>query len=328
MGDHIIGRADALARGASDAELQRLCRSGDWIRLHPGSYIPAPALARLDTYEQHRLLVYAVAAKSAPDAVISHQSAAVLHGIDLWNTPLDTVHLTRDRTRGGRRSPHRIVHASALPDGQVTLIDSIRVTTVARTVVDLARSLQYEAALVAGDYALHTLPVTPDELDAVAESAPTHPGHCRARRVLSILDGRSESVGESRSRALFVREQLPIPALQANLYAATGTHLGRVDFLFEDLGVVGEFDGKVKYGRLVPDGQTPADVLWAEKVREDAIRATGWQVARWTWEDLRTPGTVSGRIRGAIERARQSPPPTGWVVHTSFPRLPHQISPE
>lgn len=123
---------------------------------------------------------------------------------------------------------------------------------------------------------------------------------------------RSESVGESRSRALIIREQLPLPDLQATLVAASGTRLGRVDFLVD--GVVGEFDGRVKYGRLVPRGQVPADVLWREKQREDAIRDAGWQVVRWVWDELATPDVIVDRWMRAFARARNSPPPTGRVV--------------
>ncbi|PTR23448.1 hypothetical protein C8K36_10928 [Rhodococcus sp. OK519] len=192
-------------------------------------------------------------------------------------------------------------------------------TTVARTVADLARTLPFEQAVVAGDHALHAAGLTSEEMAAAADAIPSHAGRRRVHRVFEQLDGRSESVGESRSRVLMIREQLPMPDCQPNLYAAGGEHLGRVDFLFEDLGVVGEFDGRGKYGRLVPEGQVPADVVWAEKKREDAIRGAGWQVARWTWDDLEFPHLVVRRIYDAVDRARLSPPPSGQVGHTPKP---------
>jgi hypothetical protein len=60
---------------------------------------------------------------------------------------------------------------------------------------------------------------------------------------------------------------------------------------------VGEFDGKVKYGRLLEPGQDVGEVVYAEKLREDAIRDEGWQVVRWTWLDLRDFGPTAARIR-------------------------------
>lgn len=139
----------------------------------------------------------------------------------------------------------------------------------------------------------------------------------RVRRLLDLADGRSESVGESRSRALFVRDQLPLPDLQATLHSDGGIRLGRVDFLLD--GVVGEFDGRVKYGRLVSDGERPSDVLWAEKGREDAIRDAGRQVVRWTWDELTTPGVVADRVRRAVARAGRAEPPSGRVTRTPRP---------
>ncbi|ERN43983.1 hypothetical protein H849_20650 [Prescottella equi NBRC 101255 = C 7] len=225
---------------------------------------------------------------ASADAVLSHQSAAVVHGLDLWNTPLSVTHLTRNRPTGGRRTRHRHVHSAVLRPEEIADVDGLPVTTVGRTVADLARTLPFEQAVVAGDHALHAAGLTSEDVAAAANSLPPHAGRQRVHRILAQLDGRSESVGESRSRVLMLREQLPVPEWQPNLYSADGDHLGRVDFLFEECAVVGEFDGRGKYGRLVPDGQVPADVVWAEKVREDAIRDAGWQVA---WRG--GPGTSS-----------------------------------
>ncbi|MEN2509822.1 hypothetical protein [Gordonia polyisoprenivorans] len=50
--------------------------------------------------------------------------------------------------------------------------------------------------------------------------------------------------------------------------------------------VVGEFDGMIKYGRLRRPGESIADAVIREKLREDEIRDTGPRVVRWTWNDL------------------------------------------
>jgi len=59
---------------------------------------------------------------------------------------------------------------------------------------------------------------------------------------------------------------------------------------------VGEFDGLVKYGRLLEPGQVPADVLFAEKRREDAMRAQLRGLTRWTWSDIDTFQEVARRL--------------------------------
>ncbi|WFR73562.1 hypothetical protein P9209_08025 [Prescottella defluvii] len=293
MDAHIIRRGEALQRGAADHQLQRQCRTGTWRRLRPGRYAPRDEFDALGAYERHRLRAVETVLAASADAVLSHQSAAVIHGLDLWNTSLAVAHLTRDRRTGGRRTRHRHVHTATLHADEVTKIDGIPVTTVSRTVVDLARTLPFEQAVVAGDHALHSSALTSTTLAAAADVLPPRAGRQRVHRVLEQLDGRSESIGESRSRVMMIREQLPIPDCQPNLYAPDGRHLGRVDFLFEEFGVVGEFDGRATYSRLVPAGQAPADVVWAEKQREDGIRA---RAGRWC-----------------------APPPRGRVEHMPRP---------
>jgi hypothetical protein len=107
------------------------------------------------------------------------------------------------------------------------------------------------------------------------------PGCPAARRVVAFADRRSASVGESRSRVLIRRAGLPDPVRQWEVRSA-GRVLGRVDFAWPELRTVGEFDGMVKYGRLVRPGQTPAEVVVDEKRREDAIRDEDLRVLRWT----------------------------------------------
>lgn len=299
----IIRRPEALRRGAADWKIQHLCRNGSWHRLRRGAYMAADAFADLDARQRHLARATAVLEAASPDAVLSHQSAAVVHDLDLWNTPLTAVHLTRNRQGGGSRSALRHLHCTSMSEGESTIVHGLRVTTPARTVVDLMRTLPFEQAVVAADHALRTSLCSSEELAA------TDPRTSRRKvaSILGLLDCRSESVGESRSRVLMIREQLPIPDCQATLYSAAGKRLGRVDFLFPEHGVVGEFDGRSKYGRLVPDGQVPADVVWAEKLREDAIRNAGWEVVRWVWDELATPSLVVERIREAFGRSRSLP---------------------
>ena len=79
--------------------------------------------------------------------------------------------------------------------------------------------------------------------------------------------------------------------------------VGFTDFSWLSRHTVGEFDGRVKYGR---DGSTAGrDVLWREKLREDRLRARGLEIVRWTWADLDRPEEIDRRIRAAWARAAQ-----------------------
>ena len=104
------------------------------------------------------------------------------------------------------------------------------------------------------------------------------------------------SVGESRSRVAMARLGVAAPVLQWAVIGPGGVVLGRADFGWPEHGVAGEFDGFVKYGRLLRPGEVPADVVFAEKRREDAMRAVLRGVVRWTWDELATFLDVARRL--------------------------------
>jgi hypothetical protein len=96
---------------------------------------------------------------------------------------------------------------------------------------------------------------------------------------------------------------LPAPALQRVIGDANGEIIGRVDFVWEEHRTIGEFDGQGKYNELRGNGDSKADVVAAEKRREDRMRDAGWAIARWEWADLYADGVVRDRIVRAFRRA-------------------------
>ena len=145
----------------------------------------------------------------------------------------------------------------------------------------------------------------PVELGAAVVGGAGRNGIGRARIATGMLDIRSESPGESASRVIFQLHGLPAPDLQHEVRAADGTLVGRSDAAWPEFRTLGEFDGRTKYGRLLRPGQRTEDVVYAEKLREDALRELGWEVVRWTWADLRDPEALIRRIERAFERGRR-----------------------
>ncbi len=286
-------REHLLADGYSSDEVQRSVRNGALVVVRKGCYIARSALP--DTPEdRYAMRVRATGPALAPDAVISHVSAAVLFGLPLWGIRLERVHVTRDRRHGGRVRARLHVHSAHLHATEVAVLDGLAVTSVARTVVDLARSVPFEQAVVLADAALHRELVTRAQLGAVVERGARRSGTPTARRVLAFADGLSESPGESRSR---VRMRLcGIPAPQLQMPIATRLGVVHADFGWPRYRTVGEFDGLIKYGALLRPGEAPADVVVREKIREDAIRDEGWRVTRWTWGELEPFDGVAHRI--------------------------------
>ncbi|SEC34911.1 hypothetical protein [Rhodococcus koreensis] len=268
----MLRRQEALGRGYSDDEIRRLYTRGEWQRIGRGAYLSAAVCSALGDEERHRFLIDSTLHALSDDAVLSHQSAAVVYGLPLWRTALDRVHVTRNRRGGGRVKRRITVHCAPIGD-RVAVVDA-------------------ELALAARRHGI----------DA-------------ARRVVHFVSGHSESVGESRSRVMLARAGLAVPSQQGEVFDPGGRRVGRVDFHFDGI-VLGEFDGRVKYGRLLKPGQSPGDAVFAEKQREDALRDLGYQVVRWTWDDLESPSQAVDRVRRAIARAES---PRGWVVQAPLP---------
>jgi hypothetical protein len=297
--DQIKLTAELLAEGWSPAELERMARSGDVQRIRRGAYECAPAKS-VERREQHHRLIMATLRQTSVDAAVSHMSAAVLHQLPIWNNELARVHITRDRSGGGKVRRYVHLHVAPLPATDVCEIEGHRVTTLARTVLDLLRTLTMERSVPIGDAALR-VGLTLEDLAEVAGRCIGWRGMLQARRALNFLDARSESPGESYSRVLLDQIGMPAPIPQYEVWQR-GVLVGRADFGWEKFRTLGEFDGKQKYGMLLKPGQSVADAVFAEKRREDALRDLGWQIVRWIWQDLYHPEELRRRLERAFER--------------------------
>ncbi|CAA9308191.1 MAG: hypothetical protein AVDCRST_MAG61-1522 [uncultured Friedmanniella sp.] len=291
--------ADLLNEGYSHNELARSARHGELVRLRRGCYLHPDEVSE-DAALRHRQLVLATL-PLVGSGTLSHLSAAVVHDLPVWGDPLRLVHLTR--TSGtGRREGYLHLHVAPLRPDEVVRVDGLPVTDPARTVVDLARSLPLPQAVAAGDAALRE-GLAPAALAAALDDARGRPGVSAARRAVGWLDARSESAGESASRVVLHEVGLAPSTLQYEVLDPRGRLVGRSDFAWPEHRTLGEFDGRVKYGRLLRPGQTAEEALWAEKRREDALRDLGWQVVRWTWADLRRPDLLAERLHRAFRRS-------------------------
>ena len=297
----LLSRSQLRAVGYSDGELRQLLRTGELTAVRRGSYLrgapPDDAEAR-----------HAVAARAAldhlgPGAACSHVTAAVLHGLPVWRTSLQRVHLTRRCGRSGSRANARVhVHAAPLRPDETCVLSDMPVTSLDRTLIDLARTVPFEEAVVMADAALRgepsrREPVAPAALSEALARAARWRGARAAGRAIAFADGRSASVGESRSRVAISLAGLPAPVLQWKVTDHTGQLIGYTDFGWPQLRTVGEFDGRIKYGRLLRPGQDPGDAVFAEKRREDRLRDQGLEVVRWSWRDLASFTPIADTLR-------------------------------
>lgn len=286
---------EAVAAGYSPEQVQLMVRSGRWRWLRRGVYTTAErADAAVEPTARHLLHGAAVLAALGPGPVLSHGSAARLHGLVVPHGLEAEVRLTDvDQWRRGRG--YRVARAGLTPEER-TVVDGLPVTDGPRTLVDCARDWSLTAAVSALDAAIHARTVTRAQVrDAVLAGA-HRVGIGDAGRALHLADGRAESPLESRGRLAVLAAGLPCPELQVEVHAASGL-VGRLDAWFEEPALALEFDGLVKY--VTPyGGRTPAQVLWDEKRREDALRELGIRVVRITSEQLdEGAGALGGRLR-------------------------------
>jgi len=288
------------AAGYSPAQIRRLTRQGVLAPVNRGAYAHAALAAGTarDPAAEQALRVASVLAVGTPCAVGSHLSAAIIHGLDvLGPAPRRTLAVTHPPGTGsGAGRPGVRVHVAALPDGHVTVQGGVRVTTVARTVVDVARASSFRAGVVTADSALRAGKTSKAELQAVIADCRRWPGIVQAKLVAAFSDGRSESALESIARVAFGDHGLPAPELQVWVGGERAGVIGRADFFWRRHATIGEADGAVKY-------QDPARAV-AQLRRDASLRAAGFEVVHFTWQEIvHAPSQVAALIRAAFRRA-------------------------
>ena len=323
--------AQQAHRVISDRALRTAVARGTAIRLHRGVY----AVARDRSDRSDYCLRVAAAIAVRPGATASHESALALHGLSLptfggnWrDLPVRLI-----APHGERVSSASLrVSRRSLPDAHRSTTSWGPATSPARTAVDLARELPFAAGLLVADEAcaLALLAQHRPAIDFIAardwpgyrtvvanrwsdaqellrlveSEAPWQSGRSRVRRVAQWVDPAAESPGESVSRAHLVAAGLPRPQLGLRVAGDDG-QVFYADLAWAEHGVLGEVDG---FGKYRDDAW---DTFRREKRREDALRAAGWTVIRWTVSDvLRNPAWVVKRVKRALSAAQPSGRPS------------------
>ncbi|MCW2830257.1 MAG: hypothetical protein JWP31_949 [Aeromicrobium sp.] len=301
-------RGQLIDSGYRDSDIRGAVRAGLLVRIRHGVYVRASDHARLTPEQRHAVLARSVADYIGPGVALSHQSACASHGLAMFGHDLDRVHVTRLDGSAGRNE-HGIAHhvGQVVPDDDLMEVDGMLVMKPARSIFEASTIGSVESAIVVMDSGLHLALTTSDELAELGGRMWNWQGARSAKYALTLADGRAESTGESRSRYLFRRENLPTPDLQVPVFDRDGRLIGYTDFAWLEHRHLGEFDGFLKYGSIPGDPRTPQQIVFDEKKREDAMRGQLLGMSRWTWVDLDPPraaGTAA-RVRLELERSRR-----------------------
>jgi hypothetical protein len=285
---HDVSRAELLGRGLTSVDLARYLRRGSLTRVRRGYYtLCAPPDRKDDDPHQRQSAdhVRAASSLSRPDQV-----AALRTGALVWNLPVSAVPTEPELIRppGSSRPSGTRVRQATLGEEDVVRRRGIWVTSLVRTVVDIALDLPEPESLITLDVALRrgigrtTLLTHLTDRGAVRHAR-------RARRAVEWADRHSESPLESRCRGELLLAAVPRP--ECNLPLRLADREIRPDLLWRELGIVVEVDGRGKYDK--------ADSLWREKRRQEWMESDlGLIVLRMTHDE------IAGDPRGCAQRWR------------------------
>ncbi|MDP4334572.1 hypothetical protein Q7F20_14440 [Curtobacterium sp. A7_M15] len=296
-----ILRASTLREAGLDASTlrrrTRLHGPGRLVRAGPNAFVDGAAWDAAGPRQRYVTRVYARLGRLGQRATASHASAAAVHGLPSlggWSTP---VHATVPESMYRARTQDLVLHTRPVSDTERVRAGHIAVTTVPRTVVDIAMTADLRTGVVVADAALRT-GVRRDDLWRAVH--PNARGRARAAQVLELADGRSGSPAESLARVVFRELGLPEPVLQQEF--VVGGHRSAVDFWFPAAGVVVEIDGRAKYTQeRYLAGRDQTEVFLDEKRRHGRLLTVpGIRVVlRIEWRELFDLDALSLRFRAA-----------------------------
>lgn len=291
-------RRQALDFGYRDRDLHAARRAGEIVRVRHGAYVSADAWSAADEVGRHLMKADAVLLTHGDSVALSHTTAAAAHGLRLWRPDLDRVHVTQLRGGVGGITDDIVYHVGRVGSEELAVQGERQLVVPTRAGLETASLHSIEQGLVVLD---SLIDLGMAELDGLHESYARMKKwpHCRRLQVtVRLVREGAQSVGETRARYLCWRQHLPEPHLQFEVRDGSGTLVGTTDFAWPEHRLLGEFDGRIKYGRLLKPGQEPGEVVFAEKEREDLLREiTNWAMIRLVWRDLDLPRVTGQRIR-------------------------------
>lgn len=294
----LFSTREAEERGISRRDLATLVRRGLIWRAARGWY---SSRTDITLEESHIVRTAANLRLQGPAAIVCRQSAVLLHGLPLARTKLEVVEIGKadaghGRIREGVRLSRLRVPASGYLEVPVPIVGgTARVVDPATAVVGTAVSVNPVAALVAGDEAVRLGLCTGTQISQALTDHQGHWGIDAAREALRHLQPLHESPGETLLAVLLRR--LPWD-VDPQVKVRANHHSYRLDFALREHRVAIEFDGAVKY--------SSPEVMEAQLRREADLRADGWVVVRFTWDDLDDEGEVRRRIAAAVDEARSA----------------------
>jgi very-short-patch-repair endonuclease len=265
-----VGRWQLLENGWSEEEIEWRLRTGRLHRLHTGVYTVGHRLIQ----QEGRWMAAVLA--SGPEAVLSHYPAAALWGLrSTSRTKIDVTSSHRSRSWNHIRR-----HVSEVPPDERITRDGIPVTTVPRTIFDLAATEPLDVVKkLLREMEFRELW---DQL-SLRDLVERYPGRRGIRKVTAAIEGlKDEPVGEQKNPleerfAPFLRRhRLPLPRFNDPI--AVGGKIYEADCHWPDLRRIVELDGW--------QGHKGRSAFREDKARDRKLVLAGYLVMHFTWNQL------------------------------------------
>lgn len=281
----LITRAQLMDAGLGAATIRHLIRTRQLVAVRRGVYADGEVWDALDDYrERHLLRTRAATLHMQRGFVVSHDSAAHEHHLEILTPPFPHVHVTRYGVTGAWTRNGIKHHLAPFRREQTTELDGMRVMDLARTAVDIAREHGEPYGEIACDAAMRR-GVPRRELEDAVVAMSYWPHVTRTRRAVEFAEPGAANPAETLGRLLV--HELGIGEIDPQFPVELED--GRVAWGDMRVGChLFEVDGKVKYTPIEDGGVAKVplnEVVWEEKKRERLIRRAGLGVSRIVWAD-------------------------------------------
>ena len=290
----VVSRAQCLDAGLSESGIGRFLATRELVTVVPGVYAAVGSL--LD--ERARRVAGSLWAGA--DGGLSHLTAAAMWNVvsvDPETRTHVTVRVNTDRDQQRLFSVHR---SRRLPDEHILRRDGLRVTTVERTLMDIAGLRRQPALGPAIGSAIRSGLTTADALVGFADEwGAGRKGIARLRFESWIRSGSGERESELEDRFWRVMSKAGVPVPTPQFPVEIAGRDFRLDFAWPDLMVVVECDGLGSHG---------AARFRADRERRTLLRTAGWRIVEITWWDVvDRPGWVVDQVSAALSAAARDP---------------------
>lgn len=280
MTDPFVGSEARAAQLVTRHELR-----SRYVALHQDVYVPR------DAELTAVLRAKACWLRSRRRGILAGFSASALHGAR-WidpSRPAEIIDTNRREAAGVRVWEERI------ESDEITVVDGMRVTTPARTALDLARRHRKGTAVAAIDALAQAVEVKVADVELLVDRYRGRHGIKGARATLELVDAGAQSPKETWLRLLLVQADFPRPQTQIAVRNEWGWVEAYLDMGWEEIQVAVEYDGDQ---HRLSRAQYVKDIRRLEMLEQ----RYGWIVVRVIAEDH--PGDIIRRVAQARARRR------------------------